>query len=73
MYRDFGHFAGSIRDGEGVVVMLRGVVETRSSSRTCLPKSSSLVCSIDGRSCLWLTPQVPHCEERPGAAHSRWD
>ena len=42
------------------------------------PKSSSLVCSTDGRSYLWLTPQVPHCEERQGAAHSRrgsqrWD
>ena len=38
-----------------------------------IPSRNSLVCSTDGRSFFLVDTAVPHCEERPGAAHSRWD
>ena len=41
--------------------------------RSRLYSRSSLVCRTDGNVVLVDTTGVPHCEERPGAAHSRRD
>ena len=34
---------------------------------------SLLACNTDGQSYLSLTRRIPHCEERSGATHSRFD